>query len=82
MTLRDQLLTVADAYATARKIGRKRVSAIVLNRGSKLDQIASFGADINTGTFERAMVWFSENWPVGAVWPEDVSRPEVMPCAA
>jgi len=82
MNLRDQLLTVADAYAAARKIGRKRVSTIVLNRGAKLDQIASGGADINTGTFERAMVWFSTNWPNEAKWPEGVSRPEVIQCAA
>jgi hypothetical protein len=73
-TLRSQLLTVADAYASARKLSRSRVSTIVFNAGLALDRIAS-GKDLTTGNWERAMRWFSENWPDGAVWPPTVSRP-------
>ncbi|MBN9135679.1 MAG: hypothetical protein J0I92_06470 [Phyllobacterium sp.] len=75
MTLREQLLNVADAYCVAASVGRKRVSTIVMNGGGKLDAIAS-GSDLTTGSFERAMLWFSDNWPDGVDWPSAVLRPE------
>ncbi len=76
-TLRSQLLTVADAYASARKLSRSRVSTIVFNAGLALDRIAS-GKDLTTGNWERAMRWFSENWPDGAEWPSSVKRPDLF----
>ncbi|AXS42486.1 hypothetical protein D1F64_06600 [Breoghania sp. L-A4] len=76
MTLRTKLLHIADAFADTRRLSRSRVSTLSLDQGSKLDQIAN-GADISTGRYERAMSWFSNNWPDGAEWPEEVSRPLV-----
>jgi len=75
MTLRAQLILVSDLYGQATGKGRQRVSTIVLNRGSTLDKIADGQADLNTGTFEKAMLWFSRNWPDDAEWPSDVARP-------
>lgn len=74
-TLRFQLLTIADAYCKARKLSRARVSTIVFNAGMALDRIAS-GKDLTTGNWERAMTWFSRNWPEGAEWPKSVKRPQ------
>lgn len=74
MTLREQLLIVADRFAEASGIGRKRVSTLVLNGGGKLDAIAQ-GRDLTTGSFERAMRWFSSNWPTDAEWPANIDRP-------
>lgn len=74
MTLREQLLIVADRYAEASGIGRKRVSTLVLNGGGKLDAIAQ-GRDLTTGSFERAMLWFSDNWPSTVSWPQGIARP-------
>lgn len=71
--LRLKLLTVADAYASARRLSRARVSTIVFNAGLALDRIAS-GKDLTTGNWERAMTWFHENWPEGAKWPDGVER--------
>ncbi len=74
MNLRDQLISVSDAFCDARQLSRARVSTIVFNAGSTLDRIAS-GRDLATGNFERAMRWFSDNWPEGAEWPKGVERP-------
>lgn len=74
-SLRLQLLTLADAYCKARKLSRARVSTIVFNAGMALDRIAS-GKDLTTGSWERAMAWFSQNWPEGAEWPKGVKRPQ------
>lgn len=76
MNLRDQLISVSDVFCAARQLSRARVSTIVFNAGSTLDRIAS-GRDLATGNFERAMRWFSDNWPADTEWPEGVPRPQV-----
>lgn len=73
--LKAQLLLVSDAYASAVGLSRSRISTIVLNRGSTLDSMAAGKADVTTGTFEKAMAWFSSNWPAGTEWPADIDRP-------
>lgn len=75
MTLREELISVSDCYAAAMKIGRQRVSTIVLQRGATLQKIADGVADVTTATFERAMQWFSDNWPDDAAWPDGIARP-------
>lgn len=34
------------------------------------------GGDIGTVSFEKAMQWFSNQWPIDLEWPSDVPRPE------
>lgn len=75
MRMTTQLLAVADAYCAATKLSRARVSTLVLNGGSRLDVVAA-GGDVSTGTFERAMAWFSASWPEGTAWPEGIHRPD------
>jgi hypothetical protein len=77
MAMKDQIIIVADRYAAAVGIGRKRLSTIVFNRGAKIDDIAD-GGDLATGTYERAMRWFSENWPASVEWPEGIDRPDTV----
>lgn len=82
MTLKGQLIVVGDAFAKGAGISRARVSTIVLNRGATLEAIAAGRADVTTGTFEKAMAWFSANWPEGAEWPAGVPRPAAPAGAA
>lgn len=82
MQLTDQLLTVARTFCAARGLSMARVSTLVFNEGKKLQAIETGGADLATGRFERAMLWFSENWPANAVWPVEVIRPEPQPAQA
>lgn len=81
MTLRDKLLHVAHLYASAIKTkgrdGRLTLSGIstrVFGDGKTFARIEA-GGDLTTGNFERAMRWFSDNWPEGAAWPDEVPRP-------
>jgi hypothetical protein len=71
----DSLLTVARRYAELEGVPLTTVSSRALNDGKKLTALEG-GADINVKRLERAFVWFSTNWPSGADWPVDVSRPE------
>jgi hypothetical protein len=74
ITLRHQLIAVADGFAAHRGLSRARVSTLVFNSGTALNRIAA-GRDLNTKRWERAMLWFSRNWPEGAEWPAGVARP-------
>lgn len=88
MTLKDQLLHVAHLYAVAvgsrGRDGQPSLSSPsmrVFGDGKTFARIAA-GGDLTTGNFERAMRWFSENWPEGADWPSEVERPAIIGDAA
>ncbi len=74
----DSLLLVARSYAAVERLDLSTVSWRALGDTKKLSAIAS-GADIQVRRFERTMRWFSANWPAGAEWPADVSRPSGKP---
>ena len=69
----EHLLTVAHSYADLEGIELSTVSSRAFNDGKKLDAIEA-GADIQVRRLERAMQWFSDNWP-DASWPADIPRP-------
>lgn len=71
----EQLLIVARRYGELEGVPLSTVSSRALNDGKKLRTLEE-GADINVGRLERALRWFSENWPDGD-WPSDVPRPSL-----
>jgi len=75
MNSSNPLIRVADAYAQALGLSDKTVSSRVFRDSKKLGAMRD-GADITMGRFADAMRWFSENWPDGAEWPDDVERPQ------
>lgn len=88
MTLREQLLHLATVYAEATGaksrsggISLPSVSMKIFGDGKALPRLAD-GSDMTTGNFEKALRWFSANWPDDLPWPDDVARPEVTGEAA
>lgn len=75
MTGIDQLLGLAREYARAEGIELSTVSWRVFGDTKKLGAMET-GSDIQVRRHEKAMAWFSENWPGSAEWPADVPRPE------
>jgi hypothetical protein len=69
------LLTLADIYRAAEPVEDKTLSSRVFGDSKKLTALRD-GADITTGRLFAALVWFSEHWPEGAVWPAEVLRPD------
>lgn len=74
MQYRQQLILLIESYAAARGMSAARASTIALNAGHTYQSLID-GKDITIGRFERAMAWFSQNWPEGAEWPQGVERP-------
>lgn len=69
-----RLLALSDAYSAKTGMSRSRISTIVFNDGKALGRIAD-GGDLNTRSFEKAMLWFASNWPEGLEWPAGIERP-------
>lgn len=69
------LIDLANRYCAATGKTRIALSKRVFNDGKVLDNLVD-GKDITIGRFERAMRWFSENWPEGAEWPKHINRPK------
>ena len=77
MRLVEQITHLAERYADATNLSLARISTIVFNDGKILQRLSS-GGDLTTGRYERAVNWFSENWPEKAKWPEFVPRPTAI----
>lgn len=76
------MLTVAHLLALANEyqrvetsVGDTTLSFRVFGDSKKLAALRAQG-DITTARFNRAVRWFSTNWPDGAVWPEGVPQPQ------
>lgn len=74
MTGIDHLLAVARAFGDAAELPDTTVSWRVFGDTKKLPRIKA-GADLQTRRLEKAMRWFSTNWPAGHAWPDGVPRP-------
>jgi hypothetical protein len=78
MTSINHLLRVARAYGAAEGIAPSTVSWRVFGDTKKLGALET-GSDIQIGRWERAMQWFSDNWPAGTEWPAGIARPMPQP---
>lgn len=81
MTFTASLLKVCESYCAATDLSRGRLGTLVFNDGKAFERIAG-GGDLNTRSYEKAMLWFSANWPEGLAWPDDVERPAAKPGTA
>lgn len=70
----EQLLTLVDAFCTARGISEARASTLIFNGGGRIKQLRE-GRDIGVLTSLGALRWLSANWPEDTEWPADILRP-------
>lgn len=77
----DDLLTLAHAYGEGLGIGLSTVSWRSLGDTKKLAAIEA-GRDIQVRRCDRAIMWFSENWPDAVDWPTGVDRPRSVQVAS
>ena len=74
MTHREVLLTLFECYCRRAKLSQARVSTLVFNHGGRIARIRA-GRDFTVGSYERALRWFSDQWPEELSWPEGIPRP-------
>lgn len=71
----SDVLTLAEKFAGANELELVTVSSRVFGDSKKLAAIRG-GADLTLERADKAVRWFSENWPASAPWPSDVARPQ------
>jgi hypothetical protein len=76
MNLIAKLLTLSDAYSTKTGVNLRLLSDRIFSDRRRLENLQAGSADLNTRSFEKAMLWFAANWPEDLDWPEGVERPE------
>ena len=75
MNLIGRLQTVSDAYCELRQLRREQVSYRIFADQRRLGLVFGGESGLTVANYEKAMGWFSANWPEGDGWPADVERP-------
>lgn len=70
----DHLLTLIGPFCQARGISESRLSSLIFNDGKRVKLLRA-GGDISSRKLVQTFQWFSDHWPEGAEWPQDVPRP-------
>lgn len=74
-TLKAHLLTTSQLYAAALGIPLSVASRRAMRDGRFFARIDE-GCTFTVRVYDRAMQWFSDNWPKNTKWPRGVPRPE------
>lgn len=78
MELTKRLLELSDAYCAARGVSDATVSGIIFKDSRKLSRLRN-GGDITIRRYEKAIYWFSKNWPENCKRPDCIPREELRP---
>ena len=71
----DHLLSLVAPYCDAARCSEVTLSKRLFNDGKRIPNMRRRNGDIGSRALIRTFQWFSDNWPVGADWPEGISRP-------
>lgn len=74
LNYRTALLTLAQRYGTATNRSLARVATLAYGRGAFFEGLRA-GKGCTVDTVIDVLQWFSDHWPAGAEWPNDVPRP-------
>jgi len=72
--LRKNLILIRDAYCSATGAATSTVAQSACGDWRFFDRIEN-GASFTARTYDRAIRWFSDRWPLGIPWPEEITRP-------
>jgi hypothetical protein len=76
MITEAHLLSVIDAFSSAKGWKDATISSHVFNDGKKVAQLRA-GGSITLSRLNEAFYYLSKNWPDNAVWPDSVDRPAI-----
>ncbi|MCP4564034.1 MAG: hypothetical protein GY873_30260 [Bosea sp.] len=76
MTLIEQVVAVATAYCAAEQVEVGRASWRAFAESKTLGNLIARKSSPTLERADRALWWFSANWPADAEWPAGVPRPD------
>jgi len=68
------LESLLAAYREKDNRAESTIGRFCAGDGDFFDRLRT-GKGFNVRTYDRVARWFSDNWPEGAAWPDDVPRP-------
>ncbi len=81
-TLRSSLEILAAQFTAATDLSKAAIGQRSINDNTFFTRLAKGEAGFNIRTYDRVVLWLSENWPEGIDWPDGVARPERSTVAA
>jgi hypothetical protein len=70
----EHLLILARRYSAEKALSLNTVSLYAAGQGRLMERLQA-GCGITVGRRDRILQWFSDHWPVGLPWPEEIARP-------
>ena len=75
--LASHLIALSDRYCAARNLKESTVGRLCAADGRFFTRVRG-GLTFTAKKYDEVVAWFVDNWPDGAYWPSDVTRPEVI----
>ena len=77
MTLKqNHILSLASQYSIHTGMGETSLAQSVMNDRSFFKRIRK-GRSNTIKTYTSVLQWFSDNWPDGLAWPDEIERPAI-----
>lgn len=73
MTPTEQLLALSKSYCALRGISERTASGRIFKDSRTILRVKD-GGSLTLKNFEKAVLWFSENWPDNSDWPDFIER--------
>ncbi|MGH2341103.1 hypothetical protein ACRC7T_06415 [Segnochrobactraceae bacterium EtOH-i3] len=73
--LRTHILTCADEYHRATGISMTSISRMSSGNTRFFQLLQDGEAAFSVRIYDRTMAWFSNAWPIGRDWPQNIPRP-------
>jgi hypothetical protein len=77
--LSRNLTLCAEAFIASRNVGFSTLGRLAAGDWRFFTHLGDGSKTFTARKYDEVMGWFSDNWPDGAAWPENVSRPELAP---
>jgi hypothetical protein len=73
--LRGNLILCTQAFIAERKVSLKTLGRLAAGDWRFFDHLNDDSKTFTARKYDEIMLWLSENWPAGAIWPEQIARP-------
>jgi hypothetical protein len=74
--LRSNLMACASAYGASRGVSLATIGRLAAGDWRFFDRLDDDTKTFTARKYDEVILWFSEQWPEGALWPSNVARPE------
>ena len=68
------ILRLSETYCAEKSTSESRVSTLIFNQGMRIKRFRN-GGGLTVASYNKAIQWFSDHWPLDLEWPHNIPRP-------